>query len=239
MSLVMIYLLAAAITVVGATIQGSVGIGLGFVSVPLLVLINPKFVPGPLLLAALVLTLLIVIREHRTIEFKGIWWAVFGRMLGTVAGVLILGFIPAENLSTLFGIVILLAVIISLSGFRLKISGKNLLVTGTLSGLMATTAAIGGVAMALVYQDFDGPRLRGTLSGIFVMGTIISIIGLASAGRFGWQEIQMSGMLIPGVISGYFISFYTSRMLDRKWIRPIVLTIASLAGIIVVLRNML
>jgi uncharacterized membrane protein YfcA len=223
---------------VGATVQGSVGIGLGFVSVPLLVLINPEFVPGPLLLAALILTISIAARDRQAIEFAGIWWAVLGRVLGTSIGIMILGFIPADKLAILFGIMIILAVSISLVGFRLKINGRNLLATGTLSGLMGTTAAIGGVALALIYQDFEGPRLRGTLSGIFVLGTIISILGLSVIGKFGWHEVQMAAVLVPGVMAGFFISFYTARFLDKNMIRPIVLSIAALAGIVVILKGL-
>jgi len=62
-------LIACLITVTGSTIQGAVGIGLGFIAVPLLVLITPDFVPGPLLLSALLLTVLISYREQRSIDF--------------------------------------------------------------------------------------------------------------------------------------------------------------------------
>lgn len=223
----------------GATIQGSVGIGLGFVAVPLLALINPEFVPGPLLLAALVLTLSIALRDHQAIEFNGIWWVVIGRIIGTSVAVVLIGLMPAERLSIIFGIMIILAVFISIAGFRLKINRKNLLSTGTLSGLMGTTAAIGGVAIALIYQDFDGPRLRGTLSGIFVLGTIVSILGLVIVGKFGWHEVQLSAILVPGVITGFLVSFYTTKILDKGLVRPIVLVIASAAAVVVILKNLI
>ena len=239
MSPLSLYLIAGIITAVGATIQGSVGIGLGFVAVPLLALINPEFVPGPLLLAALVLTLSIALRDHQAIEFNGIWWVVAGRIVGTSVGVFLIGLIPADRLSLLFGIMIIVAVIISMAGFRLKINKKNLMSTGTLSGLMGTTAAIGGVAIVLIYQDYDGPRLRGTLSGIFVFGTIVSILGLATIGKFGWHEIQLAVILVPGVIAGFIISFYTTKILDKGLVRPIVLVIASAAAVVVILKNLI
>ncbi len=50
---------AILIVVIGSILQGSIGFGLGPFSVPLLLLIDPVFVPGPLLLSALVLTILI------------------------------------------------------------------------------------------------------------------------------------------------------------------------------------
>jgi hypothetical protein len=48
---------AWAVVAVGAALQGAVGFGLGVIGAPLLVLIAPGLVPGPLLLVAFVLTL--------------------------------------------------------------------------------------------------------------------------------------------------------------------------------------
>jgi uncharacterized protein len=228
--------LAVLIVFVGSVVQGSVGIGLGFVAVPLLVLINPDFVPGPLLLSALVLTLLIAIREHHSIESKNLSWAVFGRTVGTLAGIFLITVIPISKISLLFAGMIILAVIISLMGLRLKLNKKNLFGTGVLSGIMGTTAAIGGVPLAIIYQDFKGPRLRGTLSGIFTFGTILSIIALAVVGKFGLKEFQLGVVLIPGILLGYFISIKTAKYLDQGLIRPIVLLIASFAALGIILR---
>ena len=57
-------LMVFGISAAGAILQGSVGFGLGLIGVPLLVLIDPVFVPGPLLLAAFLLNLLMSHREH-------------------------------------------------------------------------------------------------------------------------------------------------------------------------------
>ena len=113
---------------------------------------------------------------------------------------------------------------------------KNLFGTGVLSGVMGTTSAIGGVPMAIIYQDLKGPNLRGTLSGIFTIGTILSILALAISGKFGWKEIELAGVLIPGIVLGYLFSLLTAKYLDRGYIRPIVLIIASISGIGIVLK---
>jgi uncharacterized membrane protein YfcA len=220
-------------------LQGSAGIGLGFIAVPLLVLLNPLFIPGPLLIAALLLTLLIAYREHRSIEFSGIQWAIVGRVIGTVAGAALLSIIPVTKASLLFGIILIMAVLISLSGLRISISSYNLFGTGTLSGFMGTTSAIGGVPMALIYQNLEGPKLRGTLSGIFVIGSAMSVISLIYIGRFGLLELQIALVLIPGILIGFALSHYTAKILDRGYIRPIVLTIAAISGFLIVIKNLI
>jgi len=87
--------MAFCIAVLGAILQGSVGFGLGLLGVPLLVLIDPVFIPGPLLLlAAFLLNLLISRRERMSIDFASVRWAVPGRILGAVLGAGLLALIP-------------------------------------------------------------------------------------------------------------------------------------------------
>jgi uncharacterized membrane protein YfcA len=104
---------------------------------------------------------------------------------------------------------------------------------------MGTTSAIGGAPMALIYQHQKGPQIRGTLSSIFVFGTIISVITLAVVGRFGLKEFKLTLELLPGVLLGFFVSRYTSRLLDKGLIRPAVLAVAAAAGIIVIFKSLL
>jgi len=232
-------LLAFGIATLGATLQGCIGFGIGLLGVPLLVLIDPVFIPGPLLLAALLLTLLIAHRELRSIDVEGIKWAIPGRILGTIVGASLLTIIPQKQVSLLFGSMVLLAVLISIVGLKLPITKLNLFGAGTISGFMGTTASIGGAPMAIVYQNQRGPRIRGTLSSIFVFGTIISLISLALIGRFGLREISVAVILLPGTIIGFFLSRRIVKILDKGFIRSTILISSVISGIIVILRNII
>jgi len=132
-------IIAFFITTIGATLQGSIGFGLGLIGVPLLVLLDPVFVPGPLLMAALCLTLLIALREHHAVKAQELKWAISGRVAGSVIGAGILTIVPREEISLLFGSMVLLAIAITLSGFNLSLKPANLFGAGTFSGLMGTT----------------------------------------------------------------------------------------------------
>ena len=233
--------LVALVTIIittGATLQGSVGLGLGFVAVPLLALIYPDFLPGPLIMAAFFLTILMTKREHQAIQFKGITWAIGGRLLGSALGIQILLFLPKKELSSIFAVMIILAVLLSISGLRIPLNSKNLFGVGTLSGLMSVTAAIGGPPLALIYQYLKGPELRSTLSGIFVVGSLISISLLAVAGYFGWYEIKLTAVLLPGIIFGYFLSNRLSKVLDKGFIRPAVLIFSTLSAIMLIIKSL-
>jgi uncharacterized membrane protein YfcA len=131
---------------------------------------------------------------------------------------------------------VLIGVALSASGFRLSLIYRNLLGVGTLSGIMATTAAIGGPPLALVYQHLSGPELRGTLSSIFVIGSIIAILVLIYVERFGILELKLALLLFPGMILGFFISKHTAKILDRGFIRPAILLFSFLAGALLLIR---
>jgi hypothetical protein len=225
------------VSLLGATLQGSLGLGLGFVAVPLLAIIDPRYLPGPLIMAALVLTLLLALRHHESIRLKGILWVLTGRVLGTLMGIQLLLLIPKNYLSMTFAMMVIIGVLISLSGIRIELTSRNLLGSGTLSGLMATTAAIGGPPLAMVYQYLTGPELRGTLSSIFVFGAIFTLVALSAVGYFGLLELKLSAILMPGIVAGYFISKYTARILDRGYIRPAILVFSLLSGLVLLINT--
>lgn len=231
-------LLAFFISSCGALLQGSVGFGLGLISVPLLVLINPVYVPGPVLLAAFFLNLLIFLRERHAIHIKGLHWAVFGRILGAVFGAMILVAIPQKSVSVMFGLMVLIAIGISLVGFHPKMTSKNIFGAGVASGIMGTTSSIGGPPMALIYQRHEGPTVRGTLSGIFIFGTIISLTALTVVGNFGLKEIKATVVLMPGIFLGFLLSNRSTKIFDRGLIRTAVLITSAISGIVVILRSL-
>ncbi len=232
-------LLVFAISFFGATLQGSVGFGLGLVTAPILILIDPHLVPGPLIFSALLLNLLVSYRERRSFELRSAKWVFIGRTLGTVIAAGVLAIIPREGLSLILGTVILAAVFMSLGGFRLHLSRRNLFGAGALSGFMATTSAVGGPPLALIYQHMKGTRLRSMLAGIFVYGAILALLSLAAVGRFGLREILLGGVMMPGIVAGFALSGKTARLLDRGFVRPAVLAVSALSGIVVILKYLL
>ena len=158
------------LTFVGATLQGAIGFGMGLLAAPLLILLDPRFVPAPILACTLVLTLLMAYRERHAIDLRGIKWAMLGRVAGTVVAGGILAIVAADTLVLLFGVFILAAVAMSVSGLRFVPTGRALVAAGVLSGVLGTVAAVGGPPLALLYQDAPGARIRSTISGFFVVG---------------------------------------------------------------------
>jgi uncharacterized membrane protein YfcA len=230
---------ASLVAAAGAALQGTVGFGFGVFSVPFFLLIDPALVPGPVLATAFLLTLALTHRERRDVQVGDLKWALTGRVVGVGGALWVLSIVPASHLTMLLGGLILMAVALTVSGLHVKPAPTSLLGAGALSGLMSTTASAGGPAIALLYQDASGPRVRGTLSAFFMLGIVMSIVGLHFVHRFGAHELALAGVLLPGTVVGYLISRPIASVLDRGYTRPAVLTLSAIMGAIVVLKDLL
>jgi uncharacterized membrane protein YfcA len=231
------YILSLVIISTGSLLQGSVGFGMGLFSVPLLILIDSNFVPGPLLLTAFFLNLLVMKRERKATEYFSLKWVLAGRFIGTIIGATLLVIIPQNFISILFGILIFLGVFFSLGGFHLSLTARNMFGVGSLSGFMATTTAIGGPPLALLFQRESGRRLRGNLAGIFFVGALLSIFSLIVIGRFSVNEITLAVSLLPGIFFGFLLSNWTAKILDRGFTRLAVLIVSAISAGIVILKS--
>jgi uncharacterized protein len=230
-------ILAAILTLVavavGAVIQGSIGFGYAFVAVPAMALLYPEALPATPLLLALPLTALMSAREWRSIDVTGFFLITVARAVGTAAGVALVVLIPTSLLSVLVGLLITAVALLSFFNPNFEVSNKTRLAGGIASGITSTTAAIGGPPLALIYQDRSGAELRSTLSVSFVVGIVMSLVGLTLAGRVQGWHLLLALQLLPGLLVGLWASQWVIKYLDERWLRPAVLMFAALAGLVV------
>ncbi len=229
---------ASLIIALGSMLQGSVGYGIGPLSTPLLAIVNPDFVPGPILLAVLLLSILIAARDFQAVDLQGLKWALPTRILGTLVGGLFLSLIPRAYFSSVFAFLVLIAVALSLLGSKIKPTSVNLRFAGFLSGFMGTTASLGAPAMALVYQNMPGKQIRSTIAGFFVIATTLSLLTLALVGYLGKKEIVLGLQLFPGVGVGFLLSTRVAAWLDRGYTRPIIIGLSALAGFTILYQQL-
>lgn len=233
------WLAATAVVATGAALQGSAGFGFALVSSPILMFVDPRFVPGPLILAVTLLLTLTVLRERSAIDLRGLGWVLGGRVPGTLLGALALHALGARSLATGLGCLVLLAVGISLGSVTLARKPPLLFAAGVVSGLMGTTAALGGPAVAVLYQHERGALVRATLATYFLIGAAMSLTALTAVGRLGVHELGLAAGLLPGIALGFGVSRWTSRVLDRGYTRAAVLLVAAVAGLASVLRGVI
>ncbi|HEV8551474.1 MAG TPA: sulfite exporter TauE/SafE family protein [Polyangiaceae bacterium] len=231
--------LASAIVMTGAALQGSAGFGFALLSSPILAWVDTRLVPGPIIVAVTLLLALTAWRERSAVDARGLGWVLAGRVPGTVLGAFALKGLGDRALTIVLGVLVLLAVGISLRTVRLARKPPLLVAAGVVSGLMGTTAALGGPAVAVLYQHERGALVRSTLATYFLIGAMMSIVALVTVGRLGTQEAKLALGLLPGIAVGFVLSRWTSRWLDGGHTRTAVLVVAGLAGLSSVVHGLL
>lgn len=231
--------LAISCVLLGALVQGASGFGMAMIAAPLLALIDPRFVPGPIIAASIVISPLVARRDRAHIDFVGLKYALAGSAVGTVLAAAILLYVSKEGLSLLFAAVVLIGVAVSASGWHVAPSRKNNVLAGVLAGVMGTTASINGPPLALLYQNQRGQQMRGTLAGYFLVAAVLALVALRAVGRYGLVEVQFSLLLAPGVLLGFLASGRLARILDRGHTRKAVLIISAAAAVSVIVKQLL
>jgi uncharacterized membrane protein YfcA len=230
--------LAIGLSILGAAIQGSVGIGFAVLVAPVLLLYAPAFVPGPVVLAALLLVIMMAVRERRDVIVPDLPPAIVGRILGTMPAAYALVVLPQSLYELLFGLLVMFGVVISVLGWHIRPTLWNVFLASIVSGFMSTVSSVGGPPMALLYQNEDGPRIRATISAIFIIGGAVTLAGLWWAGRFHATEALLGVLLMPGTLAGFLISRYTAAKLDAEHVRPALLAASALCAVIVIIRSL-
>jgi uncharacterized membrane protein YfcA len=232
-----VLLVAGLAVLVGALVQGVVGLGLGLIAAPVLAMLDPTLVPATLLLVTCLLPLLTALRELKDVDWRGLRWALAGRMPGTAVGAYAVARLPERGLALLVAIVVLGAVLASVSRWHARPVAGSLVVGGFVSGVAGTATSIGGPPMALLYQHASGPRLRSTLAVFFFVGTVVSLLALAVAGEMGERDAQRALLLMPFMLVGFAASGRLRPRLDRGWTRPAVLGVATVAAVALLVRS--
>lgn len=232
-------LAAGLVLVVAALVQGSVGYGMALVAAPLLAMVDPTLVPVPLILLTSVHAVLAVVRDWRHADWSGIGWAMLGRLPGTGLGVVAVVALPQRVFAALIGFCVFACVALSLLRWRPRPRPGSLMLAGLASGAGGTAASIGGPPIALLYQDADGARVRGTIGGYFVLGSVTSIAALALAGQVTGESLTKTVLFVPFLLVGFALSGPARRVLDNGWTRPAVLAVAALSAVLLLGRVLL
>jgi uncharacterized membrane protein YfcA len=230
------YLVAVGAVAIGACIQGTLGFGLGLIAAPVLALVDKDLIPGPLLLIGVATTTTVFLRERGSVDWRGMKWAIVGRVAGTGIGAWAVVAFSKDALIVALSLSVILGVVMSVAGWNFRPTTTSLIGAGTLSGIMGTLTSIGGPPMALVYQKESAQRLRSTLAGFFLIGATLSVASLFAGGEFGWHEFRLGLALIPGLVLGLGTSRKMARFLDNRYTRPAVLGFSALSSLTLLIQ---
>jgi hypothetical protein len=232
------WIVIALTVVVASTVQGVVGFGSNLLAVPVVALIVPAALPGAMVVPGIPMAVAMAAHEREHIDWRGSRYLLLGRVPGTAVGVAVVAAASTEALAVIIGVVVIAAVVLSMAASHLHpgITPTSASVTGVVTGVTGTAAAIDGPPLALLYQNDPAPVFRSTLATQFAIGTVFTITGLLLGGQLhGWQ-LLLGVSLMPCFFAGLALSLVVRPRLAGRELRPAVLTIAALTGVAAILR---
>ena len=222
----------------GAFVQGSIGFGIAVVAAPFIVVWAPELMPVAMLVASLAVPVVQLVHGPREIAWRPLTWAIAGRVLFTPVGVWVVAAFSVDLIAALVGVLLLLTVAVSLSRVSIHASPGNPFASGAVAGSSATPASIGGPFFALVLQHDTPARMRSTLSWFFLIGSLISLTGLALGGRVDGTSLRAGLLWIPFAVAGYAAAGPARRLLSSGRLRVAALVFCTVAGSLVLIRSL-
>jgi uncharacterized protein len=230
--------LAVSVTV-GAIVQGSVGLGLGLVAAPVTALAEPSLMPGLMLWLAVSLPMVTLLHDRRDVDWRGLAWALPARVPGTAVGVVVVAWLADRTLGIVVGVMVLVAVGLTVWTIRVPVNRRTLVTAGCVSGVTGTATSIGGPPLALLYQHRPGRQVRSTLAVYFMVGAALSLVGLGLGGALHLRDLGLAAVLAPFLLVGFVAAGPVRARIDIGHTRAAVLAVCAASAVALLVRSIL
>ncbi len=227
-----------AVTMLGSVVHGSTGIGLGLVAGPVLLSIEPAFVPGPILASSTIIGCRHLLVERHHVDPSTLRRLLLGLPIGVAAAILVLTAVDERLLAIGVGGLVIVAALALLAGLEAPSSSRYEVAGGAAASFGAMTAALPGPPLAMALHDTPGPVMRPTIAATSLVLIAASVASLAVVGRFGGDELRLLALLIPFVLCGLVVARLVRPWLDQAFLRPAVLSVALAGGLALLLRSL-
>lgn len=206
----------------GATMQRLTGMGFALVAAPFVVLIMGP-VTGIVLVnvCEVVASAFVLFRVFRHIDWRKYLVLAPAAVVGVVPGAIIVTHVPGAWLQVGVGLLVLVSLTVSLRMRSLKPESgvKPMLVAGATSGIMNTTAGVGGPAMSIyaIASKWDQRSFAATMQPYFLTIGLASIAAKYVAGPESMPHLEplawgaVGTAIIAGLLAGELLS---------KWVTP-------------------
>jgi hypothetical protein len=233
------YAAMSALVFGGACLQGVGGLGFSMFCAPVALLLFPELVPGPILALGCPLALLAGLREFSAIEWGTAGYTLVGRALGAALATAVLQVLSDPTLSILFALLILAGVALSVRGRVVSTTPSASTAAGLASGLMGTITSAGAPPLAIAMQNLPPATLRATLGCVFFVGSVMSLVALAAAGKTNTHQLLVGVLLLPWMVAGFFASGPLARRMSRSGVRKVLLCLATASALAILAQSFL
>lgn len=245
LSLTVVLLLMMAIFV-GATMQRLTGMGFALVAAPFVVLLMGA-VTGIVLvnLCGTVASAFVLFRVIRHVDWKKFCILATAAIVGVVPGAFIVKYVPSAWLEVGVGLLVLISLSVSLriTSFVQEKGVKPMLLAGAASGIMNTTAGVGGPAMSVyaVASRWDQRSFAATMQPYFLIVGVASIWAkyVADPSSMPFLEPWAWGAMGVAVIAGLFAGEVLTRWITPQRARLLVVILAYAGAAAATIRGVL
>lgn len=177
----------------------------------------------------------------------GIKWAVsiplaLLVLMGSVPGILFLKNADTQFIKQVFGVVIILIGAVMLAKeFQHKKMKQSKIVTvivGILSGVLCGLYGVGallGAYMSSVTED--SPSFKSTMCVVFLTDNLFRVILYSAWGIITLPVLKYALILAPFMVLGLFLGMKSSKVLDEKLLKKIVIITLIISGITLLFTN--
>jgi len=229
----------AATLVLGALVQGLVGLGLGLVAAPFVTMLEPSLMPDLMLWLAACLPVVTLVREHDAVDWRAVGWAMLARLPGTVVGAWLVTVLAATSLGIAVGLMVLASVLVTARSLVIPVNRRSLVAAGFASGITGTATSIGGPPMAILLQHRPPRQIRCTLAVYFLLGASLSLLFLGIAGELEATTLLLAVAYLPCLVIGFALSRPLRRVLPARHVRPLVLAVCAASALVLLVRSVM
>ena len=230
-------LVANLIVCLAGFVQTTTGVGFAMIAVPMLLLVDLKYAPGPALFAMLFLAIAMSIGAWNDVDREAFPFLFPGLAVGTIVGSVLVGMLSEQNFGLVFGLIVLGGIALGLMGCAPEQTPRVDAASGVVSGAMGTMSGIHGPPLAVLYQRAEPTTARATIAFVFVVASSLSLISLSAAGLFGRQEVVAGLSLLPGLAVGFLLARSGRQFISDGAARYGMLGIAAVSAIVLIFRS--
>ena len=220
--------------VAGAVAQASSGFGITLISAPVLVAVEPAFLPLPMMIGGMTVGLRHLVRERSGIEWSYLSRCLVGMPIGVALGHLATGTLSESGLKVAVGVLIVLAVVLVAVGWAPQSGRWTAPVCGLLVAFGTRVAALPGPPFVILHHDRPPSMIRPNLSALNLVNLVVIVTIMATAGQVTAADLGRGALVAGSAAIGLVVAPPVRRWVDRRWFRPLVLVLAGLGGLAVV-----
>ena len=234
-------LLASLVMFCGATVLSSIGFGIGIVASPfMLTFLDPRSVVVVINTASLVILLLVINRDRKSLENKEVLPMTVSGLAGVPFGVFALSSVHVGFLrSAIAFFTLMFAVGIFVSKY-LNVRWRPFgMLTGFTVGAMLPAISVGGplLALSMISQGWDTQKIRVSLATFFFVIESVAVAGYVVAGMLTTERLLLVLIVTPGALLGFYLSDIIVTRLNEQMFRRTVILVIIVTSLMILVRE--